>query len=96
MAPVNASGLGVIEGLTYSDNWYVTHLIQFGIVGMAIFVFNIILVTFYSLKHHQYKVISLLIVLLFYSGAENVMFLPGVLISWVFWVVIFTNLKIKE
>ncbi|GFN29858.1 hypothetical protein [Paenibacillus xylaniclasticus] len=96
IAPVNVSDLKtMIDGLTFSDNWYVTHLIQFGLVGMALFVFSLFMVLFVSIRQKRLGIVTLLIILLFYSGAENVMFIPGVLISWVMWILIFTKLKIK-
>ncbi|MGO4108862.1 hypothetical protein [Paenibacillus sp. YAF4_2] len=97
IAPINTSNLRLIEGLTFSDNWYVTHLIQFGFIGLILFVMNILFIISISLKKRKgienLNIFTLLCVLLFYSGAENVMFSPGVLLSWVFWTLILFNLK---
>jgi|GEM_PF-1737095 len=96
IAPINVSDLKVlIDGLTFSDNWYVTHLIQFGLIGMALFIFNVFMIMIVSIRQGKLSIITLLIILLFYSGAENVMFIPGVLISWVMWIMIMSKLKIK-
>ncbi|MEA3573930.1 hypothetical protein [Peribacillus frigoritolerans] len=96
IAPVNVSDLKIlIIGLTFSDNWYITHLIQFGFIGMVLFITNILIVIINAVKQNNHIILTLLMVLLFYSAAENVMFIPGVLVSWVVWILILFNMKIN-
>ncbi|QAY66764.1 hypothetical protein [Paenibacillus protaetiae] len=96
IAPINVSKLRyVIDGLTFSDNWYVTNVIQFGLIGIIIFICNIFIIFVFLMKQKITGSMILLWVLLFYSGAENVMFIPGVLISWVVWTLILTSIKIR-
>lgn len=82
--------------LVITDTWYITHILSFGIISLGIIMVNIIYLLIIFIKNINVKnghVISLIIVLLFYSGAENVLFIPGTIISWFFWMIIYLELK---
>ena len=82
-------------GVTIVDNWYMYIFICYGFCGLGFMLFNLF---HYFKKQIKYNIqskdsysISLIITLLFYSYAENVMFVPGVLLSLVFWGLIYSE-----
>ncbi|MED4047506.1 hypothetical protein [Priestia megaterium] len=95
IAPVNVSNLKSINGLTYSDNWYITHTIQFGIVSLLLFMFNLFILFLESIRHRNKLSINLLLLIIFYSFAENVMFVPGVLMSCIVWILILSQINLN-
>lgn len=82
--------------LMITDNWYVSHIICYGFYSLLILIYAIIYL-FYKLKKNldagNYYILFLLIVLLFYCTAENVFFVPGVLMSFIFWLLFIYTVK---
>ena len=98
--PVQISRLKrVIIGLKVSDNWYMTQLIRYGLFGLIIMIICVIYFIKKSNslfeKKDKYS-INLMIVLLFYSFAENVLFVPGVIVSWISWMIYFCQIELNK
>lgn len=96
--PIQISRLKrIISQLMISDNWYMTQLIRYGIIGLGIIVFILVLLVknLFKCKYENRYGISLLIMLLFYSFAENVLFVPGVILPWVCWMIFFCEIRLN-
>lgn len=86
----------LITNMNIIDNWYVMDIIRFGLIGLYLALVSVF-VTFISLaKKVDKTALVLLIVLLVYSFAENVLFTPGDVISWLSWFVFFCTIQIKS
>jgi hypothetical protein len=86
----STSSISSIKGINFSDNWYITCILQYGVIGLGV-----MLILFLRISSKVFKVsvgnesyISLLFVLAIYSIAENMLFTPGVSYSWLSWVLI--------
>lgn len=89
-----------VEGIDHSDNWYMTTIINTGIIGLSLYMFFIIS-SFLSVikKSRNIKnipVISLILMISAYSLGENVLFIPGVELSWLVWSIIMAVYLSKE
>lgn len=82
--------------LDYTDNWIITQMIQFGILGVVIILSSIIILLIEFIKYRNYICINLLLTLFFYSMAERVLFVPGVTLSWFIWSLLFISSKNKN
>ena len=78
-----------ISGISFSDNWYMTTIINVGLFG---FIFLIILFTVFFLNllkkendNISISILSIVLMLIAYSFSENMFFVPGVGISWLSW-----------
>lgn len=79
--------------LDFADNWYIVQMIQFGILGIIpIFVTIIILLTRF-MKYRNTMMVNLILVMLVYSTAERVLFVPGVNLSVILWILIVINIQ---
>lgn len=76
-------------GIGAPDNGFIVILIQYGIVGL-VSILGCILYLFKFNKNNLNN-INMTICLLFYSLTENVLFVPGVLISLIVWILIITD-----
>lgn len=97
--PTPVSSISRTLPIKISDTWYITHILSFGLISLIIISINMIYLLILFINKSNYKngyVVSLIIVLLFYSGAENVLFVPGTIFSWVFWMLIYLELKFIE
>lgn len=72
-----------------SDNWYITAMLMYGIIGVIIMLFNVFYIVINSIKMKNYFIVNLIITFIIYSTMENVLFVPGALISMLFWGLIF-------
>lgn len=90
---VNISSMhNYITNMRISDNWYITTILMYGSVGLMIMIINIIYILRSSIKNKNYFMVNLIITFIIYSTMENIMFVPGVLISMLFWGIIFIYL----
>ena len=96
--PVQISTLCInIPEIKISDNWYITQLIRYGLIGMLMVMSCIIIIFKKIIKYingDNSYIISLMIMLLFYSSAENVLLVPGVILSWICWIIFYCNIEI--
>lgn len=85
-----------IPGLKITDVWYMTHLISFGFISLVVILINLALMTinFLMNKETPKYLLSIILMLTFYSGAENVMFVPGAIVSPVLWIIFFCQVNI--
>lgn len=98
--PVQITNLGdAIPELTISDNWYVTQTIRYGIIGLILVLSCVFIILKKGIKNLNRKntyVISLIAMILFYSSAENALLVPGVIISWICWIIFYCNMEIYK
>ncbi len=71
---------------------YITTILMYGIVGLLTMLINIIYISINSIKNKNYFIFNLIITVIVYSTMENIIFVPGVLISVLFWGLIFLYL----
>jgi len=96
--PIQVSRLKkTIPELAISDNWYITEVIRYGIIGLGIMAYVVILLVkaLLKCKGKSNYAVSLLILLLFYSFTENVLFIPGVILSYVCWMIFSCELNLN-
>lgn len=94
IAPVNISILNEPCNLGFTDNWFIVQLIQFGLIGIIFMIFCIGKMFKIYNKNKNYTCMNLLISILFYGFAERVVFVPGVLLSVIIWIILIVNLNI--
>lgn len=96
--PVQISNMKyIIKGLHVSDNWYISHLVRYGIISLCLIMISIIVILQKCMKKidsNNTYIISLIIMILFYSGAENVLFVPGVCLSWITWIILYSSMEL--
>ncbi len=78
-----------VSNMKISDNWYITAMLMYGIIGVIIMLFNVFYIVINSIKMKNYFIVNLIITFIIYSTMENVLFVPGALISMLFWGLIF-------
>ncbi|MGG7058143.1 hypothetical protein ACQPUZ_07580 [Clostridium tertium] len=96
IAPTSIMILNEYCFLDFADNWYIVQLIQFGFVGLFIMIYTLMLILVRFIKNKNMICFNLVLVLLLYSTAERVLFVPGVTLSYMIWALIFTNLNRKN
>ncbi len=96
ISPQSIENLSKYIFLDYADNWYLVQLIQFGFIGLIIFFISIIFMIYIFIKNNNKVCLNLLICLLIYSFAERVLFVPGVLLSFIIWCIFLINLCKKN
>lgn len=93
IAPASIEEINKIFFLDFADNWFIVQIIQFGIIGLFIISGLLLKLLYRFMKMKNNIAIILIIVMLFYSIAERVLLVPGVTLSWVFWSLLFINLR---
>ncbi|EPZ59910.1 hypothetical protein H477_0743 [[Clostridium] sordellii ATCC 9714] len=83
----STSNINSIEGIRFSDNWYMTNIINSGIIGLTLM---LLFITFIFIRIFKNKIndtigISFFIMMYVYSLSENMLFVPGVALSWFLW-----------
>ena len=75
------------EGIRFSDNWYMTSIINSGICGLILMLSTIIYIFIRIFKNIKKDtiIVSFYIMMFIYSLSENMLFVPGVLLSWFLW-----------
>lgn len=89
------------SNISHSDNWFMTAIINTGLVGFAVTITMILqLFITVSRKHISNSlnstVTSMCLVIIIYSCAENMLFVPGVGISWLVWSLVMSKLLYYE
>lgn len=81
------SNINQIKGIRYSDNWYITTIINNGLIGLILMLFFLIYIFIGLLRSRSNDkiTISLFIMLCIYSLSENIIFVPGICLSWFLW-----------
>lgn len=77
------------------DNWYVTTIITSGLVG-GIIILSYMISVFYKIFKNNFKTTitkSIIIMMCIYGMTENVLFIPGMVLSCLLWTCIFYDLK---
>lgn len=90
----STSSISSIKGIRFSDNWFVTCIVRYGVLGllfMTVLLFMIIRSLFKNPYADKYA-ISLLFTLIIYSMGENMLFTAGVSLSFLLWVIVGTAL----
>lgn len=94
IGPINYTSIAVFyPNYQMSDNWYVTNTMLYGVFGTISFVFVTLISIIYLFLIHSnsknYKelnfVKSLTICILIISFFENLLYIPGVIVSFFFW-----------
>ena len=97
--PISISSISRTLPIKITDTWYITHILSFGLISLILISVNIaysLILFSKNLNDKNGYIVPLILVLLFYSLAENVLFVPGTLISWVFWMIIYLELKFMK
>lgn len=87
IGPTSIMILGDYCKLNFADNWYIVQVIQFGLISLGIIIISIIRLCNNFRRHNDYLCLNLMLTLLFYSLAERVLIVPGVMLSWVCWMI---------
>lgn len=94
IGPTSVTGIKeYIININPPDNGYITLLIQYGIIGLISVVIVLLILIYKNNKISNSDNIALIISLLIYSLTEAVLFVPGVLISVIVWVIVFTMME---
>lgn len=92
----STSNIRNIDGIEFSDNWYMTIVLNYGLFGLVIMLVGLVVI-FMAIYKRNFStdsfVISIMIMMIFYSFAENMLFVPGVALSWYFWCIVMAALK---
>lgn len=93
ISPTSINTLNEICMLDFADNWYIVQFIQFGGIGILLFFITLFIFIYKFIQNRDYLSINLLIVILIYSSAERVLFVPGVTLSWIVFTLLFIHIK---
>lgn len=94
----STSKITAVNGINYSDNWYMTSIINSGLLGFLtmIITFIYMFVKILRAQINETYGVSLFILLFTYSFAENMLFVPGVALSWLAWTFILPNFRLNK
>lgn len=92
IGPVSHTGINDFgQGLLSVDNGYISILTQFGISGLVLILGVIIYTVIRCLNRDRLILIPLIIAFLFYCTTESTLFVTGVLLTMIMWLLIFLN-----
>lgn len=94
IGPINIRSLvQYLDGMKVSDNWYITTIVTHGLIGLIIMIRIIISTMKNIIKNKNITMGIFFICICIYALFENVLFVPGVLLSFFTWFIVFLSLK---
>lgn len=92
IGPVSHTKICVFDSqLKAPDNGYISFIIQFGILGFSFVMLTIGSIVIKCIKNRDYNTLSIIGMFLFYSLSEATLFVPGVFITLLIWIIMIVS-----